>query len=78
MAAFLASAESILLGVIGNVLTELLLHIRDKGCEALKSKEPLEPHLDTTLTPILQKATAAVARSIQSDDDQQKRKLQMF
>jgi hypothetical protein len=79
MEAFLASPTgNILLGVIGNVLTEILFYITNKGYETLRSEEPLKPHLDTTLTPILQKAVAALARSAQFDDEQQARKLQMF
>ena len=79
MEAFLASPYgNVLLGVVGNVLTEILFYMRDKGYEALKREEPLKPHLDTTLTPILQKAVAAIARSTQSGDEQQRRRLQMF
>lgn len=79
MEAFLASpAGNILLGVIGNVLTEILFYIKNKGYETLKGEEPLKPHLDTTLTPILQKAVAAVARSAQFNDEQQAKKLRMF
>ncbi|MBW4540929.1 MAG: hypothetical protein KME43_17520 [Myxacorys chilensis ATA2-1-KO14] len=79
MEAFLASpCGNILLGVVGNVLTEVLFYMKDKGYEALKGQEPLKPHLDTTVTPILQKAVAAVARSAQVDDEQQRQRLQMF
>jgi len=79
MEAFLASPSgNILLGVIGNVLTEILFYMGDKGYEGLKGREPLKPHLDTTLTPILQKAVAAVARSAQFQNEHQARKLQMF
>jgi len=79
MEAFLASPYgNVLLGVIGNVLTEILFYMGGKGYETLKGKEPLNPHLDTTLLPILQKAIAAIARSTQVNDERQQRKLQVF
>jgi len=75
MEAFVGSPiGNVLLSILANVLTETLLY----SCKALEGEEPLKPYLDTTLTPILQKAVAAVARSTEYNDKIQTQKLRMF
>jgi predicted NACHT family NTPase len=75
---FMSPAGNVLLGVIGNVLTEILFYTSGKGYEVLRGKESLKPQLDSSLQPILQKAVAAVARTLQFEDERQAKKLQIF
>ena len=79
MEAFLASAiGNILLGVVGNVLTEVLFRVTGKGYKLLKGNESLQPSLDKALAPIIQKAVAKLARSSQYNDQTQTKRLQIF
>jgi hypothetical protein len=79
MESFLGSSiVNVLLSVFANVLTTVLFSVGRKGYEVIQGKEPLKVHLDTNLTPILQKAVAAVARSSQFNDPIQTQKLQKF
>ena len=47
---------TVLVNILSNALTQIVLDPTYKG------KEPLRPHLETTLTPILQKAVLKSSR----------------